>query len=129
MTNICSNVPDSRSRTTAWDMIDMSEIMRIAATSPGIIVLIGSSVGLNTTRVRASIPGACSDPVNAAVREALKRAMACAAYPLPTLAICESDPSTTIPTGAVWPRARRSCVPCGMTSATFATPVSSNEVS
>ncbi len=38
MTNICSKVPLSRSRTTAWDMIAITDSIRIAAIRPGIIV-------------------------------------------------------------------------------------------
>ena len=57
VTNICSRVPRSRSRTTAWDMIAMMESIRMVATSPGIMVFTVRSVGLNSTRTRASIPG------------------------------------------------------------------------
>ena len=71
VTNICSSVPDSRSLTTAWLMIAISEIIMIAAISPGIIVLIGSSVGLNMTRTRASIPGAASWMPSASRRSVL----------------------------------------------------------
>ncbi len=39
-------------------MITISEIIMIAAISPGIIVFTGSRVGLNITRTRASTPGA-----------------------------------------------------------------------
>ena len=47
-------VPLSRSRTTAWDMIAINDSIKMAATSPGIIVFTVLSDGLNSTRTPAS---------------------------------------------------------------------------
>ena len=107
-------------------MIAISEIIMIAATSPGIIVFTGSRVGLNITRTCASMPGATTSTPCSAIRSVLNCAMIWDAYPLATDEIWESEPSTMMPIGAVSPRVSRSWVPSGMTRATLTCPVSSS---
>ena len=79
VTIICSSVPRARSRTTAWLMIDMTEIMRIVAMSPGIIALTALSDGLNTTRTSEASAGPPVRTPSAARRRALYSAITCAA--------------------------------------------------
>ena len=126
VTNICSSIPDSRSFTTAWLRIAISEIIMMIAIRPGIIVFTGSIVGLNITRICGSTPGAATLTPCWAIRSVLNWAMIWDAYPEPTDDTCESEPSTMIPIGAVSPRVSRASVPAGMTSATVTVPRSSS---
>ena len=56
----CSSVPFSFSRTMAIEERTAVIIIRISASTPGIIKSLLSSLGLNQMRIRMSMPGAAA---------------------------------------------------------------------